>query len=271
LDSVAAQASGTYIATTSEFASIAYVNAISIAGVSNGTETVKGVWEGATALESASSTILGGTGAGLLLQARYATDTPTQTTASASKVVMSDLTGYIKQGWINLTQAFTWTGAHTFNNATTTIGSSSNLTIASSTPTYGFSLNVGGKSLFTGGVSVGNASTTMSNGTLVVSGLASTTNLTVSGTCTNCATNGYEQTTATGNYDGGTPAISTQTATCSANKKVVGGGRNGAPNPSFLKDSGPDAATNSWTTVSNANNNGSTAAAGTTYAICVNQ
>lgn len=74
-DSVGAQANGSAISTTSEFASVAYVNAVAIAGVSNASETVKGISELATSIETASSTALGATGAGAVLQAKYASST----------------------------------------------------------------------------------------------------------------------------------------------------------------------------------------------------
>lgn len=122
-DGVGAQGSGTYIATTSELASIAYVNAVTTAGAANATAFVKGLVQLATGLQAASSTALGSTGASLVIPASVATDTPTQSTVSASKVVMSDLTGFIKQGWINLTQSFTFSGGLT-STATTTISAS---------------------------------------------------------------------------------------------------------------------------------------------------
>lgn len=126
-DQPGAQAGGTYISTTSELASIAYVNAIAVSGASNATESVKGISELATGLEQASSTILGSTGAGLVTQARYATDTP-QTgcaagytaTAGAGCSVIASLSGKIKQSWLDLTQAFTVSGAWIFNTAAAT-------------------------------------------------------------------------------------------------------------------------------------------------------
>lgn len=76
LDSVAAQAGGTYIATTSEFATVAYVNQIAIAGAANSTESVKGISQLATAKQQASSTVSGTTGASLGLYSLYSTSTP---------------------------------------------------------------------------------------------------------------------------------------------------------------------------------------------------
>ncbi len=116
-DSVAAQAGGTYIATTSEFASIAYVNAVSFAGVANATEGVKGISQFATALQNASSTILGSTAAGLVMQSRYATDTPQSgcasgfSTAGAGCTPIATLLGKIRQSWLDLTENWAFTGA----------------------------------------------------------------------------------------------------------------------------------------------------------------
>jgi hypothetical protein len=131
LDNVAAQGTGTYIATTSEFASVAYVNAVALTSAPNGTTGVKGVYQTATGLQAASSTATGSTGAQLVLGNGIATDTPSvPQSVSGSHVIMSDITGYLKHAWLNLSDAFTWTGAHIFNstltaNATTTIAASS--------------------------------------------------------------------------------------------------------------------------------------------------
>lgn len=61
---------------TSQAASIAYVNGVAVAGAPNSTESVKGIVELATQLESASSTSTGSTGASVVLQAKYATSSP---------------------------------------------------------------------------------------------------------------------------------------------------------------------------------------------------
>lgn len=126
LDSTAAQHNGTYIASTSEFASIDYVNNTVLSGAANGTESVKGISEFATALEQASSTILGSTAAGLVMQARYATDTPTigcaagyTATAGAGCSVVAALTGLISQTFIGLSRAWLWLGVHNFAGSAT--------------------------------------------------------------------------------------------------------------------------------------------------------
>jgi hypothetical protein len=105
-----------------------YTDSVALAGAPNADTATKGIVQLATSLQAASSTATGSTGAALVLPASMATDTP-NTSTRAGKVIMSDLTGYIKQGWLNLSQAFTWAGLHIFNggltsNATTTIAAS---------------------------------------------------------------------------------------------------------------------------------------------------
>ena len=129
--------SGSVVSTTSEFASVAYVNATGAGTQVSATEAIRGEVELATALESASSTILGGSGAPVVQQARYATDTPQSgcaagytSTAGAGCGVVAQLTGKIRQAWLSLTEAFTWTAVHTFtagivSNASTTIAATS--------------------------------------------------------------------------------------------------------------------------------------------------
>lgn len=119
-----------------------YVDALAFSGaaVISATEAAKGVAELATALEQASSTITGSSGP-LVMQSRYATDTPQagcasgySTIAGAGCSIIASLTGKIKQTWIDLTATWTVTGAWifggtaTFNgatalNATTTVSS----------------------------------------------------------------------------------------------------------------------------------------------------
>lgn len=145
-----------------------------------------------------------------------------------------------------------------------------NIVIASTTPKYGYSLNVGGMSLFTGGVSLGLASTTMGNGTLVVSRLASTSNMIISNSCTGCLS-GYTISTTTANYDGGTPAQVTATISCAAGKKILSGSFDTDPGdaPSLIIRNFP-LSSSSWRFVLQSSANGVSDAV-TFYAICVNQ
>lgn len=136
LDQPGAQASGSYISTTSEFATFALVAAVGNAGTVNATAAVKGIVQLATGLQQASSTLTGSTGASLALITSNATDTPQSgcaagftSTAGAGCSVIAQLTGKIRQAFINLTEAYTWTGTHIFNglttfNATSTIATS---------------------------------------------------------------------------------------------------------------------------------------------------
>lgn len=129
-----AQSTGSAIATTSEFASIAYVNAISTGGAPNASASVKGIVQLATAAQAALGTILGSTGASLVLPASLATSTPYN---SGSNVIpVTGTNEKLSQAFLDLTQAFNVSGLWTFGtgfisqasstlNATTTIAASS--------------------------------------------------------------------------------------------------------------------------------------------------
>ena len=116
-DEMAAQYTGNYIATTSEFASVGYVNAVAVSGAPNATVSVKGISQLATAAQAASSTALGSTGASLVISTVNSTDTPQAScNGSVSAVgagcnIIADLTGHLKQAWLDLTANFTFTGA----------------------------------------------------------------------------------------------------------------------------------------------------------------
>lgn len=72
---------------------------------------------------------------------------------------------------------YIWGAYHSFPSLFATSASSTNATTTN--------LTVNGRSIFSGGVSIGTASTTAA-GSIAISGLASTTNLTVSGACVGC-------------------------------------------------------------------------------------
>lgn len=76
LDQPGAQSTGTHISTTSEFATVAYVNATGAGVIVNSTETIKGSVELATQLQMASSTLTDTTGASLGLYTKYSTSSP---------------------------------------------------------------------------------------------------------------------------------------------------------------------------------------------------
>ena len=96
--------------------------------------------------------------------------------------------------------------------------------------------------------------------------------MTISGVCSGCIGKAVV-TSAMSVYNGGTPSVSTGTATCSGNKVVVGGGlgdgtfvgaAGGYPTVSY------PSATNAWY-VKMFGGNGSTAdPAALVYAVCIN-
>lgn len=94
-------------------------------GSPNASYTVNGLVQLATARQAASSTVNGSSGAADVLRSSYATDTPGMATTS---VVMSLMTGKIGQLWLDLTQAFTFSGGLTVSSGTTT--ASGNTSIA---------------------------------------------------------------------------------------------------------------------------------------------
>lgn len=115
---------------TSTLATLNYVNGVAVAGASNATEAVKGIVELGTALETASSTVFGATGASTVMQTKNATDTPLSgcasgftTTPGAGCSVIATLSGKIRQTWFNLAEAWTFTGGLS-STGTTTISAS---------------------------------------------------------------------------------------------------------------------------------------------------
>lgn len=107
-----------------------YIDSVAVAGASNATESVKGIGELATQIEMASSTQLGSTLAGLVLQAKYATSSP-YGPGLWSVITQND--GKISPSFIATSSAYAynWFGPHSFS-ATTTMATS---TQASSTIT----------------------------------------------------------------------------------------------------------------------------------------
>lgn len=102
-------------AATNTLATVNYVNNTAAAGAANASETVKGLVEMATAIEQASSTALGGTGAQLAIRALYASSTPTTgcdgtATAGSRCVVVASTTGKLSQNYLPLTEAMTLSG-----------------------------------------------------------------------------------------------------------------------------------------------------------------
>ncbi len=119
---------------TQIFADVAYVNSVVAAGAANASETVKGIIQLATGAQAALGTSLGTTGARLALGNNLATSTPTASCTSGCIPVA--VNSKISQLFLDLTQAFTFSGLNTFTagflstasstiTATTTIAASS--------------------------------------------------------------------------------------------------------------------------------------------------
>lgn len=187
----AAHLTGAAASTTAELASLCYVNAISIAGAPDASETAQGVVELATQSEAASSTS-SGTEARLVLPASMATDTP-NTATKASRVLMSDMLGFIKQGWLDLTATFAWSGVHTWSSAGSYLFSNglAKLGVGTSSPVTAF--EVGSSGVFGDNLRAGTFTATSTTATSTFPNIQATTNATttslfVSGACTGCPT-----------------------------------------------------------------------------------
>lgn len=148
---------------TNQFVTQAYVIGSVLSGAATATESVTGISRLATAAQTASSTA-STANTPLVIQAQTATDTP-NTLTRATRVLMSDMTGYLKQGWLNLSQAFTFGDI----TATGTATFSGNTTMATTT----ISTNLIGKSF--GGTGVDGALTISSGNTEIDLGGATTT------------------------------------------------------------------------------------------------
>lgn len=124
---------GSSVASTSEFASVAYVNATGAGSNVSASESVRGEVELATQAEMASSTPTGGTGASLALYTVYATSSPYTT---GMYIPITEPNGKISSVFINLNSSYTWTGPQTFSGPVVfnTIPTGGNVIVASSTP-----------------------------------------------------------------------------------------------------------------------------------------
>jgi hypothetical protein len=94
------------------FASVDYVGNQVNQGAATSSESLGGIAELATQVEMGSSTDLGADRP-LVVQAKYSTSSPD---VRGVYNIISTTAGFLKQSWLNLTEAFTWTGAHVFNS-----------------------------------------------------------------------------------------------------------------------------------------------------------
>lgn len=107
---------------TSSLATINYVNNVAVSGAANATEAVKGIVELGTAIETASSTIFGATGASTVVQTKYSSSSPvtgcngTVTVGSLCNVVAQN-DGKINTNYIGTSSAYTynWGASSTFS------------------------------------------------------------------------------------------------------------------------------------------------------------
>lgn len=247
---------------TQALADVSYVNSVVAAGCANGSTTVKGCVQTATARQAASSTVNGSTGAIDVLQSSYATDTPSTSgcaTSSGGCVVMSLLNGKLSQLWLDLTQAFTVTGLWTFNtggfidNASSTFTGTTQYTATSSL----FAFTSSG------------VSTSTIAGNLTIAKNASSTNLFISGNCTGCSS-AVSTSSPVGNFNGGSPGIASASVTCPSPKIVSGGGTSGLSGSGLaIQQSYPSSAT-TWSVTLVAGNGNSSPSGAFVYAICIN-
>ena len=104
---------------TSSAANVGYVNGVAVAGAPNGSNTVKGIWQGATPAQQASASSTGSTGAGLALQSQYASST-TLGSSTANYAVITDSNGRLDPSFLAGTSTnYTFNGTATFNGTTT--------------------------------------------------------------------------------------------------------------------------------------------------------
>jgi hypothetical protein len=107
-----------------------YIDTRVSAGAANSNESTAGLVELATPNEAASSTLLGSTGARLVLGANLAT-TSCQI-ATTSVLVASSTTGKLDGGCFNAGYSYAFTGTNTFSSATTTFNATTSIAASAS-------------------------------------------------------------------------------------------------------------------------------------------
>lgn len=141
-------------AVTTAFVTFGQLSRQAISGASNGSETIKGIFEAATAIEQASSTSLGSTSALLTLRALYATSSPLTgcngtLTIGALCTVVTQNNGKIHQTFLDLSQSFNFTGAIFASSTGNFIASSTEYTLNVGTINATSSIKVNGVALVT--------------------------------------------------------------------------------------------------------------------------
>lgn len=246
-------ASDTDSSNATDFVTVGQMSRQAISGASNASLSVKGIFQVPTALQIASSTPAGSTGALLALTSTSSTSTPSSL-CGLGCIPATQNNGKLSQSFLDLTQSYSWTGAHTFTSSATFNGSATFNIV----PTFGsFS-------------ATSTTATSSVSGNFTVAKNASTTNMWVSGTCTNCTENGRSVVTNTGTGPStinGTAAVS---VSCSGSQIVqTGGGTIATPsNGCGLYQSYPSATT-TWT-IGYVGTQNAACGTMTVYAICVN-
>lgn len=127
----------------------AYVDLVGSSGCANADTSTRGCVELATTAETQAGTTTGGSGAALVPANSIFNVTP-----GANKAPVATSTGYLAQGWLNLTEAFVWSAQHTFNSG-----------LISASSTFNGLTNLAGTTKITG----------LASGTLVMSGGSTST------------------------------------------------------------------------------------------------
>lgn len=117
----------------------AYIDGVGSSGASNANETTKGIIELSTASEARLGTSLGSTGARLVIPNDMATSS---NDVAQTHLVVTQNNGKIHQGFLDLTQAFSFSGVNTFSGLSTLSGliSTASTTFVATTTLAGSSL-----------------------------------------------------------------------------------------------------------------------------------
>lgn len=120
-------------------ASVNYVNGVALAGAPNATTTLQGLVQFATGSQLSNGTLQGSTGAYLVPGNSYFNSTP----GSSTTVPVTLANGKLSQGFLDLTQNFTFTGNLTASNGTTTLAATSTKPLILDGVTYSFPFTQG--------------------------------------------------------------------------------------------------------------------------------